>query len=100
AGDSYARYVQAASEFQPVRQDRELLLGRWDRWVYMPWRYQWTIGTGEAGGRFCRDYGIRGGFLDHGDGPLDWLERWGLRFYNDHTAGKGDLYLHRLSDRS
>ena len=100
AGDSYARYVQTASEFQTVRQDRELLSGRWDRWVYMPWRYQWTIGTGEAGGRFCRDYGIRGGFLDHGEGPLDWLERWGLRFYNDHTAGKGDLYLHRIADRA
>ena len=30
---------------------------------------------------------------DHGEGPLAWLERWNLRFYNDHTAGKGDLYL-------
>ena len=67
--------------------------GRWDTWLYMPWRYRWTIGTGEEGGRFCRDYGINGGFTDHGEGPLDWLDRWNLRFYNDHTAGKGDLYL-------
>lgn len=93
SSDSYTRYIQAAPEFRPVRQDRDLLVGRWDGWVYMPWRYRWTIGTGEEGGRFCRDFGIRGGFTDHGEGPMDWLERWGLRFYNDHTAGKGDLYL-------
>ena len=60
----------------------------------MPWRYQWTIGTGDAGGQFCRDFGFNGGFTDHGEGPLDWLARWNLRFYNDHTAGKGDLHLH------
>lgn len=94
--DPYRRYVETAAEFQPVRHDSALLTGRWDRWVYMPWRFQWTIGTGEAGGKFCRDYGIRGGFSDHGDGPTDWLEQWQLRFYNDHTAGKGDLYLQPL----
>lgn len=95
AEDPYLRYVRTAPEFRPVRQDRELLTGRWRTWVYMPWRYRWTIGTEEDGGRFCRDYGFNGGFTDHGAGPLDWLERWGLQFYNDHTAGKGDLYLHR-----
>ncbi|NQT51688.1 beta-galactosidase trimerization domain-containing protein, partial [bacterium] len=26
-------------------------------------------------------------------GPLEWLEKWNLRFYNDHTAAKGHLYL-------
>lgn len=91
--DAYERYIQSAPEFRPVRLDRELLLGRWDGWLYMPWRHRWGIGTGDDGGRFCREYGIRGGFTDHGDGPLNWLELWGLRFYNDHTAGKGDLYL-------
>lgn len=94
--DPYRRHVESAPEFRPVRQDSGLLEGRWGTWIYMPWRYQWTIGTGEAGGRFCRDYGIRGGFSDHGQGPVDWLERWGLSFYNDHSAGKGDLYLQPL----
>lgn len=94
AADPYRHYVETASEFRTVRHDASLLTGRWDRWVYMPWRFKWTIGTGEPGGQFCRDYGIRGGFTDHGDGPIDWLEHWGLRFYNDHTAGKGDLYIH------
>ena len=100
AGDPYLRYVNTAPEFRPVRQDPAFLIGRWNTWIYMPWRYQWTIGTGEAGGRFCRDFGFNGGFTDHGEGPLDWLERWNLRFYNDHTAGKGDLYLHGSENKA
>jgi hypothetical protein len=36
---------------------------------------------------------LNGGMTDHGQGPLEWLARWNLRFYNDHTAGKGALYL-------
>ncbi len=91
--DPYLRYVRTAPEFRPVRQDPALLTGRWNTWIYMPWRYQWSIGTGETGGRFCREYGFNGGFTDHGSGPFDWLNQWKLRFYNDHTAAKGFLYL-------
>jgi hypothetical protein len=91
SGPTYVDYLRRAPEFQPVKQDSAV--GRWDTWLYMPWRYRWTIGTGEEGGRFCQRYGINGGFTDHGEGPFAWLEHWGLRFYNDHTAGKGDLYL-------
>lgn len=91
--DPYLRYVREAPEFRPVAQDPAVMIGRWDTWIYMPWRHQWTIGTDDEGGRFCRDYGINGGFTDHGEGPLDWLQKWRLRFYNDHTAGKGYLYL-------
>ncbi|MFL6194004.1 MAG: beta-galactosidase trimerization domain-containing protein [Thermoanaerobaculia bacterium] len=87
---SYLDYLRQAPEFQPVR---EVPARRWDTWVYMPWRYHWTIGTGDEGGRFSRDHGINGGMIDHGEGPLEWLEKWGLLFYNDHTAGRGDLYL-------
>lgn len=89
----YLDYVLNAPEFRPVRSGPALEVGRWDTWLYMPWRYRWTIGTGDEGGLFCRRYGINGGVSDHGRGPLAWLERWGLRFYNDHTAGKGDLFL-------
>ncbi len=99
-GDPYLRYVNTAPEFQPVRQDPAFLIGRWNTWIYMPWRYQWTIGTDDAGGRFCREFGFNGGFTDHGEGPLDWLKRWNLRFYNDHTAGKGDLYLHGANSKA
>jgi hypothetical protein len=95
--DPYYIYLTQAPEFRPVRPMSPTSpaagLGRWDTWLYMPWRYRWTIGTGEAGGRFCRGYGIHGGVSDHGEGPLPWFARWQLRFYNDHTAGKGDLHL-------
>lgn len=99
AADPYLDYVRNAPEFKPVKQDPSVLIGRWNTWLYMPWRAQWTIGTGKDGGEFCRAYGINGGFTDHGGGPLDWLERWHLRFYNDHTADKGYLYLHGANDR-
>ncbi len=90
---AYLAYVRQAPEFRRVRQDPARFDRRWDTWVYMPWRYRWHVGTGNRGGLFCQEYGINGGVLDHGVGPLSWLERWGLRFYNDHTAGKGSLYL-------
>lgn len=98
--DPYYRYIATAPEFQPVKQDAKVLVGRWDTWIYMPWRYQWTIGTGDEGGQFCRDFGINGGFTDHGDGPFAWLEKWNLRFYNDHTAGKGFLYLRDANQKA
>ena len=91
--DAYLAYLRQAPEHRRVRQDPALTQGRWDTWLYMPWRYRWHIGTDQRGGEFCRQYGINGGVMDHGAGPLDWLERWGLRFYNDHTAGKGALFL-------
>jgi|GEM_PF-430634 len=100
AEDPYVRYLRTAPEFQPVRQDPDVLLGRWKTWIYMPWRYQWTIGTDEEGGRFCQEYGINGGFTDHGSGPLAWLQKWNLLFYNDHTAGKGMLYLRGVNQKS
>jgi hypothetical protein len=88
---AWAEYVRSAPEYRPVSAPQGP--DRWDTWLYMPWRYRWTIGTGEEGGRFAREYAINGGMTDHGKGPLEWLERWGLRFYNDHTAGKGALFL-------
>jgi hypothetical protein len=87
----YLEYILRAPEFRPVRQPPRT--ARWDTWLYMPWRYRWPLGTGEEAGLFCRRLGINGGVMDHGRGPLDWLERWDLRFYNDHTAGKGALWL-------
>jgi len=96
--DAYLTYVKTAPEFKRIEQSPEMMIGRWDTWIYMPWRYKWHIGTGDEGGQFCRDYGFNGGFIDHGSGPLDWLNKWKLRFYMDHTAAKGYLYLHRKKD--
>ncbi|MCC7495322.1 MAG: beta-galactosidase trimerization domain-containing protein [Fimbriimonadaceae bacterium] len=97
--DPYVEFLRSAPEWQAVPNTAERELGRWDTWLYMPWRYQWSIGTAAAGGRFCQEYGFNGGFTDHGEGPLEWLERYGLRFYNDHTAGKGYLYLRGANNR-
>lgn len=99
ADEGYLEYISSAPEFQPVDHSPQRLIGRWDTWLYMPWRYHWTIGTGEKGGQFCRDYGFRGGFTDHGEGPFDWLNEFHLRFYNDHTAAKGFLHLHGAQDK-
>ena len=88
--DAYARYVATAPEFRTVRTVKP---ANWDTWIYMPWRHRWTVGTGDEGGRFCAEHGINGGFLDYGRGPLAWLEKWRLRFYVDHVAGKGTLFL-------
>jgi len=93
AEDPFLAYVRSAPEFKSVKQDPKMLTARWDTWLYMPWRFKWHIGTGDEGGRFCHEYGFNGGFTDHGRGPLEWLDKWKLRFYNDHTAAKGYLYL-------
>jgi hypothetical protein len=94
---AYLVYVRNAPEFRPVAPPAGP--GRWDSWLYMPWRYRWTIGTiaaGDGGLRFCAEHGVRGGVLDRGNrhmNSLDWLDRGKLRFYVDHTAGKGSLFL-------
>src|SRR5512137_1204801 len=82
--DPYLAYVREAPEFKAIRQDPGAWTDRWNTWVYMPWRYQWSIGTGDEGGRFCRDFHFNGGFTDHGDtSVLPWLDKWNLKFYND-----------------
>ncbi len=92
--NSYLKYVEESPDFIMVEQDTNMLTKNWNTWIYMPWRYKWTIGTGDAGGRFCKEYGINGGFTDHGNpDTLEWLEKWNLKFYNDHTAAKGFLHL-------
>jgi len=53
--DPYLTFVKTAPEFKPVKQDPGAWTNRWNTWVYMPWRFQWTIGTGDAGGQFCKD---------------------------------------------
>ena len=88
--DAYVRYIRNEPEFQPVRGVRAK---RWKGWVYMPWRWRWSVGTGDAGGRFSVEQGINGGFVDHGKGPVAWLEKFKLQFYVDHVAGKGTLFL-------
>jgi hypothetical protein len=93
--DPYEHYVKNSKDFKPVKQDKAWAYKAWPSWVYMPWYYQWTIGHDEAAGNFSVQTGYNGAFIDHGHAPyLDWINQFKLRFYGDHTAGKGDLYVH------
>jgi hypothetical protein len=91
--DPYERYVKTSRDFQPVNQEKGFLLKAYPSWGFMPWYYQWTVGHDDAAGQFCKETGINGAFTDRGNASyLPWINRYQLRFYNDHTAGKGDLH--------
>ena len=93
ANDPYEHYVNTSRDFQPVKQDKLWALKAFPSWTVMPWYYQWTIGFNDASGKFQVNNGMNGSFCDHGSsGRLDWIDQFHLRFYIDHSAGKGDLH--------
>lgn len=99
--DPYETYVKTSKDFQSVKQEKDWALRAFPSWTYMPWTYQWTIGYTADSGKWAVAHGYNGAFVDHGDisinglpsGRRDWIDAHHLRFYNDHTAGKGDLHL-------
>lgn len=98
--DAYARYIRTSRDFQRVKQDAGWLERAYPGWIYMPWTFQWTLGYTEESGKWSVAQGINGAFLDGNGGEpdspkgkLDWINRFGLRFYVDHTARKGYLHL-------
>ena len=92
--DNYENYVKTSKDFKAVKQDKEMLYKAWPTWIYMPWRYQWSIGYGEEADKFNKDFGYNGAFTDRGDASqLAWFNKNNLYFYMDHSAGKGDLYI-------
>ncbi len=99
ADDPYESYVKTNRDFVRVKQDKEWAWKAWPGWTYMPWTHQWGIGYDDASGKWSLDHGYNGAFLDHGYtrvGGVDklaWINQHKLRFYNDHTAAKGYLYL-------
>lgn len=97
---AYARYVRTSRDFRRVRQERAMTDQAFPGWIYMPWTYQWGIGYTDASGKWSREHGYNGAFLDGNGfapddppGKLAWINRYALRFYVDHTAGKGSLHL-------
>jgi hypothetical protein len=91
--DPYEKYIKTSRDFQPVKQDKAWEYKAWPSWTFMPWYFQWTIGFTDESGEWCHKVGINGAFTDHGDTQhLAWINKYQLRFYNDHTAGKGDLH--------
>lgn len=93
APDPYETYVKTSKDFKPVKQDKDWLLKAYPSWIYMPWYFQWTIGHDAAAGEFCNSAGFNGAFIDRGNTSyLEWIDKYHLHFYMDHTAGKGDLH--------
>lgn len=99
--DAYEHYLRNSEDFKPVKQDKAWCCRAFPSWTYMPWTYQWGIGYTEASGRWAVEHGYNGAFIDYGDtsdgssptGRLDWINRFQLRFYMDHTASKHYLHL-------
>ena len=92
--DPYEKYINTSIDFKPVKQDKDWLLKAYPHWIFMPWYHQWTIGHDDAAGEFCKVSGFNGAFVDRGNSDyLPWIDKFQLRFYMDHTAGKGDLHL-------
>lgn len=101
AEDPYENYIRTSEDFRAVKQDAAWARKAWPGWIYMPWTYQWGMGYDDASGKWSRDHGYNGAFIDHDHigtaqsktGRLDWINQHGLRFYVDHVAGKGVLHL-------
>ncbi|PCJ62295.1 MAG: beta-galactosidase [Planctomycetota bacterium] len=99
ADDVYENYIKTSKDFKKVKQDKKWLLKAWPSFVYMPWYAKdWQVNYGwhDASGKFCKDNGYNGAFTDWGSNKyLDWINKFELKFYMDHTAGKGDVHLSR-----
>jgi len=92
--DPYETYIKTSKDFKEVKQDQAMLWKAWPSWTLMPWYFQWSIGYDDAAAKFCKDTGINGAFVDRGHTEhMAWFDENKLRFYMDHTAGKGDLHL-------
>lgn len=101
AGDAYEEYVRASEDFRAVKQDKAWADRAFPSWTFMPWTYQWNIGFNDESGRWSLAHGYNGAVIDRAGigaegsktGRLDWINKFGLRFYVDHAAGKGMLHL-------
>lgn len=93
--DPYETYIKTSKDFKPVSQNKATLIKAWPTFVYMPWTFQWTIGYTPDSGKWSRENGYNGAFIDRepSGNKLDWINENKLPFYVDHTAGKGDLHL-------
>lgn len=97
--DPYETYIRTSRDFEVVKQDKDWCLEAWPSWTYMPWSYKWNIGYDRQSGQWSLANGYNGAFIDHGrtrvngQDKLAWINQFKLRFYMDHTAGKGWLHL-------
>ena len=101
AADSFEHYIRTSEDFRAVKQKKAWALRAWPSWTFMPWTHQWTIGYNDESGRWSLAHGYNGAFMDRDGvaaegsktGRIDWIDKFKLRFYVDHVAGKGLLHL-------
>jgi len=99
AAGEFRSYVVSSSDYRRVPQRPEMLLSSgWDHWILMPWRYRWGRGYDLELALLLREAGYNGGVCDvdpDAGGVAAIHSRAGLRWYLDHAAGKGDLFLRK-----
>ncbi|MFH1023458.1 MAG: beta-galactosidase trimerization domain-containing protein [Planctomycetota bacterium] len=101
--EDFRKYVRESKDFKRVSQKKEMLLpeGRWDHWIFMPWRYDWGKKYDEAVAEELAKAGFNGGYCDFRPGDDAKLhEKYGFLWYMDHTAGKRYFKTAKKLDRS
>lgn len=87
SGEDYYTYLKESKDFKPVRKDQELLMGKWNKWLLMPWRYKWPELTLKLAQKM-KNVGINGGEIQRADVKAGKIfEKAGLLFYIGHSAG-------------
>ena len=92
--DDFSHYVRTSEDFRRVDlSPARRVSARWDRWVLMPWRYDWGRRYDRTLALELKGAGFNGAFCDYGPETAAIHEEAGLLWYLDHAAGKGDLHL-------
>jgi len=94
--ENFRDYVLNSKDFQQAYRSQDLLSAdRWDRWVLMPWRYDWGRDYDTDLALKLKKAGFNGAMCDYLPDEAEIHEQAGFLWYLDHAAGKGDLYLRR-----
>ena len=93
-GEDFGRYIRTSEDFRRVDlSPARRVSDRWDRWLLMPWRYDWGRQYDHTLALELKGAGFNGAFCDYGPETAAIHEGAGLLWYLDHAAGKGDLHL-------
>jgi len=93
-GEDFGRYIRTSEDFRPVDlSPARRVSDRWNRWLLMPWRYDWGRPYDRTLALELKGVGYNGAFCDYEPEEAASHEGAGLLWYLDHAAGKGDLHL-------
>ena len=92
--EDYKSYISKSKDFRQI-QKIENLQEFWPEWIMMPWRTQWGAKFDDSLAAKMAEWGYTGAFQDHlpNKSVSTSLDKHKLRWYLDHTAGKGQLYI-------